>query len=303
MTSEAEKQAFVEDFAEERLHVEQRLAELIGEIGHGPSPIEEAVRYMVLGGGKRLRPVLCVWTHDAFSGSNTGACLDVGCAIECLHTYSLIHDDLPCMDDDDMRRGQLSCHRKYGEAIAVLAGDALLTLCFDILATTPERWNIADSSALEAAKIVSRAAGTRGLIGGQVLDIGAEGKKPSIELVERIHTMKTAALISAAMEAGAVMAGAAGPDRERVREAGLRAGRAFQMIDDVLDVEGNAGALGKTPGKDVRKGKATYPSLRGVESSRNSAKSLIDEAIEPFARRPGARKLRSLLDFMVIRGS
>lgn len=303
MTSEAESKAFVEDIAAERLRVEKRLTELIEERGRGPIPIEEAVQYMILGGGKRLRPLLCVWTHDAFDGSNGDACLDVGCAIECLHTYSLIHDDLPCMDDDDMRRGKPSCHRKYGEAIAVLAGDALLTLCFDILASAPERWNIAEAFVLEAAKIISRGAGTGGLIGGQVLDIGAEGSKPSIELVERIHTMKTAALISGAMEAGAVMAGAAERDRERVREAGLRAGRAFQIIDDVLDVEGDPSSLGKTPGKDVRSGKATYPSLRGVESSRRSARTLIDEAIEVFAERPEARRLRALLDYMVNRGS
>jgi geranylgeranyl diphosphate synthase type II len=258
---------------------------------------------MVLDAGKRLRPVLCVWTHDALDGRNSDACLDAACAIECLHTYSLIHDDLPCMDDDDLRRGKASCHRKFGEAVAVLAGDALLTLCFDILVSTPERRKVAETMVLEAALIVSRAAGTSGLIGGQILDIGGERSEPSIELVEKIHAMKTAALISCSMEVGAVMACAGEEERNRIRAAGLRAGQAFQIVDDVLDVEGEARTLGKTPKKDVRDGKLTYPSLRGVEPSREEARRLIDEAKAAFADRPSGRLISELLDFMVMRGS
>jgi geranylgeranyl diphosphate synthase type II len=301
MTPRIEEDRFTASMEEERRRVERRLERLLDELGRGPSVIEEAMRYMVLDAGKRLRPLLCLWTHDALEGVNRDACLDVACAIECLHTYSLIHDDLPCMDDDDMRRGKPSCHKKYGEAVAVLAGDALLTLSFDILVSTGERWKIAESVVVNATRVVARAAGTSGLIGGQVLDITSDAFEPTADLVEKIHAMKTAALISASMETGAVLAGAPAAERERIRLAGVWAGRAFQIVDDVLDLESDGKTLGKTPGKDVRDGKLTYPSLVGIETSRERARTLIERATKELDGRPKAGLLVTLLNFMVER--
>jgi geranylgeranyl diphosphate synthase type II len=301
MTPRIEEDRFTASMEEERRRVERRLERLLDELGRGPSVIEEAMRYMVLDAGKRLRPLLCLWTHDALEGVNRDACLDVACAIECLHTYSLIHDDLPCMDDDDMRRGKPSCHKKYGEAVAVLAGDALLTLSFDILVSSGERWKLAESVVVNATRVVARAAGTSGLIGGQVLDITSDAFEPTADLVEKIHAMKTAALISASMETGAVLAGAPAAERERIRLAGVWAGRAFQIVDDVLDLESDGQTLGKTPGKDVRDGKLTYPSLVGIETSRERAKTLIDRATKELDGWPKAGLLVALLNFIVER--
>jgi len=301
MTPRIEEHRFTASMDEERRRVEERLQQLLDELGRGASVIEEAVRYMVLDAGKRLRPLLCLWTHDAVEGASRNACLDMACAIECVHTYSLIHDDLPCMDDDDMRRGKPSCHKKYGEAVAVLAGDALLTLSFDILVSTAERRNIAGSIVVDATRVVSRAAGMNGLIGGQVLDITSDALEPTADLVEKIHAMKTAALISASMETGAILGGAPAAERERIRLAGVWAGRAFQIVDDVLDLQSDGKTLGKTPGKDLRDGKLTYPSLFGIEASKEQAKMLIDRATREFDGRPAAALLVALMNFIVER--
>ncbi len=301
MMSEVEKERFIASLDDERGRVEERLERLLDELPRGPAVIEEAVRYMVLDAGKRLRPVLCVWTHDAFEGRRRDACLDVACALECLHTYSLVHDDLPCMDDDDMRRGRPSCHKKYGEAIAVLAGDALLTVCFDILASTGERWTVPTDTIVSVTRIVSRAAGMSGLIGGQVLDITSGASEPSRDLVDDIHQMKTAALIAASMESGAVLAGVSDTERDRVRRIGTWAGRAFQIVDDILDMEAAPETLGKTPGKDVRDAKLTYPSIAGVEASKKAAGLLIQRAKKELEGRPKTELLAALLDFVVER--
>ena len=301
MTSSGKQSEFSTALEREKTRVDERLEKLLDEFARGPSVIEEAVRYMVLDAGKRLRPVLCLWTHDAMGGVDGDASLDAGCAIECLHTYSLVHDDLPCMDDDDLRRGRPSCHKKFGEAVAVLTGDALLTLCFEIMASIPQRWGVGEGAALECVGVVARSAGTSGLIGGQVLDVASVRTEGGVELVERIHSMKTAALIAASMECGAVMAGAGEEERERVRRAGEWAGRAFQIIDDVLDVESDGATLGKTPGKDERDGKLTYPSVVGVAASRAEAATLIARADEVFRGKSSAELLRGLLAFMVER--
>ena len=301
MTPTGEREACLAALEDEKRRVDERLAELLGEFARGPNVIEEAVRYMVLDGGKRLRPALCLWTHDALSGSARDACLDAGCAIECLHTYSLVHDDLPCMDDDDVRRGKPSCHKKFGEAVAVLTGDALLTICFEILAALPRRRGVSDAASVEVVRIVSRAGGTSGLIGGQILDISSPSGEPDLEYVNRIHTMKTAALISASMECGAVIAGADRGERERIRRAGEWAGLAFQIIDDVLDVEADEATLGKTPGKDARSGKTTYPSLVGAAASRERAADLVARAREAFRAAPTAERVLLLLDFLAQR--
>ncbi len=301
MTSRAENGAYKTALERDRGLVEARLASLLDDRAQGPGEISDAVRYMVLDAGKRLRPALCLWTHDALGGDNRDACLDAACAIECLHTYSLIHDDLPCMDDDDLRRGRPSCHKKYGEAIAVLAGDALLTLCFDILGSMGERWGTEPAMVVGAVNVVSRAAGTRGLIGGQVRDISSDHQAPDLATVDDIHREKTAALIAASMETGACMADAVVGDRVRIRRAGVAAGRAFQIIDDVLDIETDAKTLGKTPGKDARDGKMTYPAVVGVEASRKKAADLIAEAGRELGFEPETRFLLELFDFLVSR--
>jgi geranylgeranyl pyrophosphate synthase len=301
MRSISDKEAFLAALDSEKTRVDRRLASLLDEFARGPAMIEEAVRYMALDGGKRLRPVLCLWSHDAAGGSARDACLDGACAIECLHTYSLVHDDLPCMDDDDVRRGKPSCHKKFGEAVAVLAGDALLTICFEILASLPARGGVPDGAAIEVARIVSRAAGTGGLIGGQVLDISSPADGNDLEHVDQIHSMKTAALIAASVESGAVLAGVKGEERARFQRAGERAGRAFQIIDDILDVEADGATLGKTPGKDARAGKKTYASLAGSAASRAKAAELIAGARGEFRAGPSGNLIRSLLDFMIER--
>lgn len=301
VTSRVDKNRFAEALATEREWVEGRLVRLLDELSTGPEAIGQAIRYMVLDSGKRLRPILCLWTHDALSGTRRDACLDVACAVECLHTYSLIHDDLPCMDDDDLRRGKPSCHKQYGEAMAVLAGDALLTLCFDILASVGKRWDVPHGVVVPTIQIIARAAGTDGLIGGQVLDISSDAVDHTLEAVEAIHRRKTAALISASMETGAVLAGVTGGERQRIRRAGLLAGTAFQIVDDLLDIESDGETLGKTPGKDQRDGKLTYPSVVGIEESRAKARGLITEATSELRGRPEADLLVFLLDYMVER--
>jgi geranylgeranyl diphosphate synthase type II len=300
MSAEIDERQFAEAIEADRHRIEARLETLVGHFDAGPDGIREAVRYVLLDSGKRIRPLLCLWTHDSLHGSERDACLDVACAIECLHTYSLVHDDLPCMDDDDLRRGKPSCHKAFGEAIAVLTGDALLTFTFEVLIALRERNTINETIILDIMRVVSGAAGTGGLITGQALDL-AEGLTPSIETVERIHRHKTAALIAAAMETGAVVAGASDDARSRVRLAGGQAGEAFQIIDDLLDLDTDRETLGKTPGKDVKAGKLTYPSVVGEEASRERAEGLIAEARRGLADAGDTSRLAMLLDFIVSR--
>jgi len=246
----------------------------------------EAIRYALLGGGKRIRPLLCLWTHDAFATASGNpptrdAALDAACALECVHTYSLAHDDLPCMDDDDLRRGQPSLHRRYDEATAILTGDALLALAFEILAGAGAPTGVA----LEAVRVVARAAGTGGLITGQALDLENTGRDVrDLALVERIHEFKTGRLIAASLEIGALAAWngstPTGDARTRVQRAGLLIGSAFQIVDDLLDVQGDAATLGKTPRKDVARGKPTYPAAAGIAASEGTARERIERALD-----------------------
>jgi geranylgeranyl diphosphate synthase type II len=281
--------------------VSARLHDIVVAQGSAPTNIREALAYAILDGGKRLRPLLCMWTHDALDGKRGEACLDVACALECLHNYSLVHDDLPCMDNDDMRRGRPSCHRKFGEAVAVLTGDALLTLCFEIISNLDLRWGIEGPLVQDTARVIAAAAGTRGLITGQALDLVSDTALRDLAGVDRIHRHKTAALISASMTAGAIMAGAGEAVRSRVAAAGEKVGIAFQIIDDVLDLEGDGEQLGKTPGKDARTGKLTYPSIVGVEASRRRAADLIEEAKSELGDVVLGRPLGKLLDRMALR--
>jgi geranylgeranyl diphosphate synthase type II len=304
MNREMTPETFEERCDVERSAVESRCAELVTALAADHEGIAESISYSLLGGGKRLRPILCLWTHDLVGGRDREAALDAACAVECIHTYSLIHDDLPCMDDDDYRRGKLSSHKKFGEATAVLTGDALLTLAFGIVATIPDRHAIdRDQDVLAVAKLLASAAGTGGLITGQALDITEPGKRGSLETVRRIHQNKTARLLSAAMEVGAIIGNAEASVRGKIRRCGMLAGEAFQIIDDLLDLESDRDTLGKTPGKDIQSGKLTYPSVVGADEARAKATLLIEEAKTLLPVEGESVWVSSVMDFIVARVS
>ena len=253
-----------------------------------PATIHRAVRYSLFAGGKRIRPLLVLATAEAVGGAAADV-LPLACAVEMIHTYSLVHDDLPAMDDDDLRRGKPTSHKVFGEAIAILAGDALLTRAFHLMAEVP-----ANATAetvrrrLDAIAVVGEAAGTTGLIGGQVLDLESEGRAIEAALLERLHRAKTGALLSACVRGGALLAGAAADERARLDAYASAIGLAFQVVDDVLDGTADDAALGKTAGKDEAVGKATYVSVHGLDTARVIASGLLADALA--AVRPlGAR--------------
>jgi geranylgeranyl diphosphate synthase, type II len=280
--------------------VDAALDRLMPPESTAPASIHKAMRYSVFAGGKRIRPVLCIEAARIFS-ADTASAVDVGCALEFIHTYSLIHDDLPALDNDDLRRGKPTNHKVFGEAIAILAGDALLTLAFQTLASAP----IESERRLKILTEVAQAAGTdRGMIGGQVADIEAERKPVDGAGLEYIHRSKTAALIRASVVAGALAGGAADGDLARVRGFGEQIGWAFQVVDDLLDVEESSAALGKTAGKDQAQQKATYPALYGLEKSRAIAAELEAKALgELNVYGERAARLRQVDEFLVARRS
>jgi len=285
-------------FEEDRLAVDAALERLLPAQTAPPSSVHTAMRYSVFAGGKRIRPILCLETARIFTSDVTPA-LHPACALEFIHTYSLIHDDLPALDNDDLRRGKPTCHKKFGEALAILAGDALLTLAFETISAT-----LAPSErCVSILSEVASAAGTiNGMVGGQVADVEAEGKRVDPQTLEYIHRSKTAALIRASITAGALCAGAGPEDVARLRHFGETIGWAFQVTDDILDVEESSAALGKTAGKDMAQQKATYPSVFGLERSHEIAKDLATKAIAeliPYAER--ASRLREIAEFLVLR--
>jgi len=259
--------------AERRALVDAALERVLPAEDTPPATVHRAMRYSVLAGGKRLRPILVIAGAEAVGGAPCEV-LPAACALELIHTYSLIHDDLPAMDDDDYRRGRLTSHKVFGEAMAILAGDGLLTLAFKL---------VADNAALardprvlrDVVTALADAAGTFGMVGGQVVDIESEGKTITPETLEYIHLHKTAALIRAAMRVGALLGGGGPAAVEAIGDAGRDLGLAFQIVDDILDVEGSLEELGKTAGSDARKQKATYPALHGVPASRREAQRLV----------------------------
>lgn len=269
------------------------------------------MRHSVFAGGKRLRPVLAMAAAEMVSGEQSVAAVELGAALEMLHTYSLIHDDLPALDNDDLRRGQPTCHVVFGEATAILAGDALQTLAFQTiggLACDAE----AKVAVLQAvAEAVATGVGADlpgglapGMIGGQVMDLESEGTKPTAELVERIHRAKTGALITVSVVAGGHLARADADTIDRLRTFGEKAGLAFQIVDDVLDVTGDSAQLGKTAGKDTATDKATWPAVFGIERSRHDAAELVADAfkaLEPLGARADA--LKALATFLTTRTS
>ena len=285
-------------YEEDLQEVDAALDRLLPLASARPASIHEAMRYSVFAGGKRVRPILCLESARIFAADVTPA-LHPACAIEFIHTYSLIHDDLPALDNDDLRRGKPTCHKKFGEAIAILAGDALLTLAFAAIAAAPVP---AERRAEIVAEVASSAGTVDGMVGGQVADLEAEGKRGDAEMLEYIHRSKTAALIRAAITSGALCAGAPAADVARLRRFGETIGWAFQVTDDILDVEESSAALGKTAGKDVAQQKATYPAVYGLEKSHQIAHELSSKAIaELDAYGDRASRLRQIAEFLVRR--
>src|ERR1700694_1441228 len=285
-------------FEEDRLSVKAALERLLPAESSQPSSIHTAMRYSVFAGGKRIRPILSLETARIFNGDVSAAHYPA-CAIEFIHTYSLIHDDLPALDNDDLRRGKPTCHKKFGEATAILAGDALLTLAFETIGATP----VDAERRVAIITEVATAAGTvNGMVGGQVADLEAEGKRVAPGMLEYIHRSKTAALIRGAITAGALCAGAAKKDAARLRKFGEKIGWAFQVTDDILDVEESSAALGKTAGKDAAQQKATYPAVYGLERSHQIANDLATKAVAELAPYTGrAARLREIAEFLVLR--
>ena len=285
-------------FEEGRIAVDAALDRLLPAETTQPPSIHTAMRYSVFAGGKRIRPLLCLEAARIF-GSDVEAALHPACAIECIHTYSLIHDDLPALDNDDLRRGKPTCHKQFGEALAILAGDALLTLAFEIIGATPVP---AERRVAMLTEVATSAGTVRGMVGGQVADLEAERKPVSPEMLEYIHRSKTAALIRASVVSGALCAGAPADDVARLRRFGENIGWAFQVTDDILDVEESSAALGKTAGKDIAQQKATYPAVYGLPKSHEIANELATKAIAelaPFGER--AAPLRQIAEFLVLR--
>jgi len=264
-----------------------------------PVSIHKAMRHSVFAGGKRLRPVLCMEAGRMIAGSLPNKIEELGAALEMLHTYSLIHDDLPALDNDDLRRGRPTCHKVFGDAIAILAGDALQTQAYEVLA----RLDCPAEARVQIIEEIARGTGTvDGMIGGQVVDLEAEQSRPTAEMLEYIHRAKTAALITASLVSGGLYAGTDDKAVKKLRAFGQSIGLAFQIVDDVLDVTQTSEQLGKTAGKDSASQKATYPALFGVEESERKADALVNEAFEElgtFGRR--ADTLKELARYLVER--
>ena len=266
-----------------------------------PESLREAMRYSLLAGGKRLRPILCLAACE-LAGGEASLAMPTAVALEMIHTMSLIHDDLPAMDNDDLRRGRPTNHKVYGEANAILAGDALLTRAFEMVALRSP--GVPAERLLAVVGELSLASGAPGLVGGQVVDLESEGKQVDLDTLEYIHLHKTGALLRACVLSGALIAGAAAPLLEALRVYARGIGLAFQIIDDILDVTASSEVLGKTAGKDLTADKTTYPKLLGLEESRRRAEALVAEAkraLAPWAAAGRAEPLLALADFITSR--
>ncbi len=268
-----------------KAYLKQRKEVVDENLGRLAPPIEghhrnvvEAMRYSLFAGGKRIRPILCMAGAEAV-GAAPESVISFACAIEFIHTYSLIHDDLPGMDDDDLRRGVPTCHKQFGEAAAILAGDGLLTEAFFIMTDDDLHHHADPLRLLRASHLLTDASGFRGMVGGQMADVEAEGKPATLELVQFIHESKTAALIRASVSSGAMLAGASESEYNALSAYGKYLGIAFQIRDDILDEVGETEVMGKPKGSDRDKNKATYPSVLGLEKSRESEREMIDKAL------------------------
>lgn len=271
--------AFSEELGVCAAETERALRGLLDQQRAIPSRLKEAMIYMVLSPGKRIRAALVQWSCRTVCGQVHSAALTGAAAVEMVHTYSLIHDDLPAMDDDDFRRGQPSCHKQFDEATAILAGDALLTLAFEVLA----REVAPASCALEMVRLLAEAAGPAGMIAGQIKDLENEGVEGTVSELQTIHLCKTGQMFAAAAEMGAVAGGAGESQRKALRQYGLDIGLVFQIADDLLDISGTREQLGKTAGKDKQQKKLTYPAVVGMEKSRQIAEQTTERALEALA--------------------
>jgi geranylgeranyl diphosphate synthase type II len=286
---------------EKRAVVERALESCFPDPGGPASDLTKAMKYSVFAGGKRLRPVLCMAGAECVGGSVTDV-LPVACALELIHTYSLIHDDLPVMDDDDLRRGKLANHKVFGEAMAILAGDGLLTEAFNLMVTAELAEKVSPHVILKVVRLIAEAAGYRGMVGGQVVDIQSEGKSVDFPTVEFIHAHKTGALITASVSSGAILGGGDEIQIEAVTSYGQKIGLAFQISDDILDIDGDTQAMGKRHGADKQKRKITYPSVVGVKKARTIRAELIEKAIESLhAFGNSAEPLRQIARYIIKR--
>lgn len=287
-----------EYMARQQKAVEAALDRWVPGEDENPAIIHRAMRYSLFAGGKRVRPLLAMAAAEAVSDAPLGI-ESCACALEMIHTYSLIHDDLPALDNDDLRRGRPTCHKVFGDAMAILAGDALLTLAFEVLA----KLDAGAERRVELVRELATASGTvGGMIGGQVNDIEGEGKRPTAQLLDSIHRAKTGALLRASVRMGAIYAGADAEQLAALTRFGEHVGLAFQIVDDILDVEQSSEALGKTAGKDAAQNKITFPAVYGIERSREMAEEerlAAHLALQPFDDR--AQRMRELADLVVRR--
>jgi geranylgeranyl diphosphate synthase type II len=262
--------------ARRRVMVDAALDRFLPPTTSQPERLHEAIRYSMLAPGKRLRPILVLAGAEAVGGKPESV-MRTACAMECIHVFSLIHDDLPCMDNDDYRRGRLTNHKVYGEAMAMLAGDALLTLAFELIADNAAE--VAPDRVVAALKLISNATGTWGMVGGQVVDMESEGREVELATLEYIHSHKTGALLAASSLAGALLCGATESQQQSLRSYGESIGLAFQIADDILDIVGDQDKIGKPVGSDQGNDKATYPKLFGLEESRRMAREEVSKAV------------------------
>ena len=285
--------------AHQQERVDAALSHWVPAESQDPSIIHRAMRYSLFAGGKRIRPLLAMAAAEAVSDSPAGI-ENAACALELIHTYSLIHDDLPALDNDDLRRGRPTCHKVFGDAMAILAGDALLTLAFEVLAKLPDVQP--DRRILLVSELATASGTVGGMIGGQVNDLEGEGQAPTPELLDRIHRAKTGALLRASVRMGAIYAAAGDLQLTAITCFGEHIGLAFQIVDDVLDVEQSSEALGKTAGKDAQQKKITFPAVYGLEQSREMAEQerlAAHQALEPLGE--SADRLKQLADLVVQR--
>ncbi len=270
---------FFDYLAERQKWVSEALKDYVPQLGNYASRLTKAMHYSLMAGGKRLRPILLLAGAEAVGGEPRDY-LPAACALECIHTYSLIHDDLPAMDNDDLRRGKPTCHKVFGEATAILAGDALLTIAFELLVHPDLLAKVPCARVVRVVHLLSQAAGLQGMVAGQMADLLAEGRQVSPEELDFIHRHKTGALIAASVASGVILAGGTQEEIDAFSRYGWAIGRAFQIVDDILDIEGDEKVLGKPTGSDLKKKKATYPALYGIEPSKEKAFSLVKEALQ-----------------------
>ena len=284
-----------------RAIVERALESCFPEPSGPASDVIRAMKYSLVAGGKRLRPILCMAGAECVGGAETDV-LPVACALELIHTYSLIHDDLPVMDDDDLRRGKSANHKVFGEALAILAGDGLLTEAFNLMAAAELTERVSPHAILKAVGLIAQAAGYQGMVGGQVADIQSEGKSVDFGIVEFIHSHKTGALITASVSSGAILGGGDETQVKAITSYGQKIGLAFQISDDILDIDGDSKTMGKRHGADKQKKKVTYPSVIGLEKSRAVQSELVEKAIEAlYAFDNRAEPLRQIARYIIER--